>query len=397
MASASAVSRISRSPGRNTRTSPGPSRCSSATASPMASISSRSGSGLGVVGVDDGPVADLDGVRAAAHLDDTGSVEVRGEPLGVDRRRGDDDLEVGAAGEQLREVAEDEVDVEAALVGLVDDQRVVAREGPVAGQLGEQDAVGHQLDQGVLADLVGEPDLVARRSSPSSVPSSSAIRSATRARGQPPRLGVADHAGDAAAQVEADLGDLRGLTRAGLAGDDHDLVVADRGGDVVAAGGDGQGRGIGDARDGGAAGGQPGLGGVDRGDQGGERPGAVGVRPRPEGGVEAAAQALRVVRAQGGDALAERRTRRWRGRRRRRGRQRRRPGRRCRGSRRPGKPRRRRRERRTRPGSECSGRCERPRPPRRREDDAGHRRPGWWTRCGGRRPGARRRRGSSSV
>ena len=34
---------------------------------------------------------------------------------------------------------------------------------PVALQLGQQDAVGHQLDQRVVADLVGEPHLVADR------------------------------------------------------------------------------------------------------------------------------------------------------------------------------------------------------------------------------------------
>ena len=44
----------------------------------------------------------------------------------VDGGRGDDDLEVGPPRQQLREVAEDEVDVEAPLVGLVDDDRVVA-------------------------------------------------------------------------------------------------------------------------------------------------------------------------------------------------------------------------------------------------------------------------------
>ena len=49
-----------------------------------------------------------------------------GEALRVDRGRGDDDLEVGAGGQQPLEVAEDEVDVQAALVGLVDDQGVVA-------------------------------------------------------------------------------------------------------------------------------------------------------------------------------------------------------------------------------------------------------------------------------
>ena len=34
------------------------------------------GIGVGVVGVDDGPVADLDGVRAAGDLDDRGAAEV---------------------------------------------------------------------------------------------------------------------------------------------------------------------------------------------------------------------------------------------------------------------------------------------------------------------------------
>src|SRR5262249_35585759 len=42
--------------------------------------------------------------------------EVRGEPLGVDRRRGDDHLEIRALRQELLQVPENEVDVEAALV-----------------------------------------------------------------------------------------------------------------------------------------------------------------------------------------------------------------------------------------------------------------------------------------
>ena len=38
--------------------------------------------------------------------------EVRREALRVDRRRGDDDLEVGTLGEDPREVAQQEVDVQ---------------------------------------------------------------------------------------------------------------------------------------------------------------------------------------------------------------------------------------------------------------------------------------------
>ena len=92
--SASAVSRISRSPLRNTSTSPGASRSSSSTASPIASISSRSRSASGRR-LDQRPVAHLDRVRAAGHLDDGRAAEVRGEALRVDRRRGDDQLQVG--------------------------------------------------------------------------------------------------------------------------------------------------------------------------------------------------------------------------------------------------------------------------------------------------------------
>ena len=143
------------------------------------------------------------------------AAEVRGEPLRVDGGRGDDDLEVGPAGQQLLEVAEEEVDVEAALVGLVDDDRVVAAQHPVALDLGEQDAVGHHLDQRCRSlDAVGEPDLVADR--------------ARRARCRAPRRSARRRCGrrsaaagcgrsaprTPAAELEADLRELGRLARA---------------------------------------------------------------------------------------------------------------------------------------------------------------------------------------
>ena len=88
---------------------------------------------------DQRPVADLDRVRAAGHLARSARPsKCVGEPLRVDRRRGDDDLQVRALGQQLLEVAEQEVDVEAALVGLVDDDRVVRRQH--AGRAGSRRA-----------------------------------------------------------------------------------------------------------------------------------------------------------------------------------------------------------------------------------------------------------------
>ena len=122
-------------------------------------------------------VPDLDGEGSARDLDDRGVVEVFGESLSVDRGRRDDDLEVGTFGKQLFEVAEQEVDVEAALVGFVDDDHRVGREQSVVLHLGQQHPVGHQLDGGALRHVVGEPHLVADEL-PTSVPSSWETRSA---------------------------------------------------------------------------------------------------------------------------------------------------------------------------------------------------------------------------
>jgi hypothetical protein len=50
-----------------------------------------------------------------------------GKAVGVDGGRGDDHLQVGPARQDLAQVAQQEVDVQAALVRLVDDERVVGR------------------------------------------------------------------------------------------------------------------------------------------------------------------------------------------------------------------------------------------------------------------------------
>jgi hypothetical protein len=127
------------------------------------------------------------------------------EALRLDRRGRDDQLEVGAAWQQLLQVAEDEVDVEAPLVRLIDDQRVVPEQRSVVLDLGEQDAVRHHLDHGVVADLIGEAHLVADRRAQRRV---QLLGDALgdRARGYPARLGVADLAAYAATQLETDLG-----------------------------------------------------------------------------------------------------------------------------------------------------------------------------------------------
>ena len=200
--------------------------------------------------LDERPVADVDRVGPPGHLDDRRRLpaavgEVGGEPLGVDGRRGDDQLQVGPLREQALEVAEQEVDVEAPLVGLVDDDRVVLPQLTVPLELGEQDAVGHQLEPAGLRRPVGEPHLVADQ-----LPQLGAelLRDplGDRPGRDPARLGVPDQLLLPAPELQADLRQLGGLPGAGLAGDDHDLVVADRLGEVVSALADRQLGGIGD-------------------------------------------------------------------------------------------------------------------------------------------------------
>ena len=197
-------------------------------------------------------VADLDRVQPAGHLDDRRGMrvvaaEMAREPLGVERRRRDHELEVVAPRQQLLQVAEQEVDVEAALVRLVDDDRVVGQEVAVAARLGQQDAVGHHLDPRARRAPVGEAHLVADRAAERAA---HLLRDARRdaARREPPRLRMPDQPARPAPGRDADLGKLRRLPRAGLAADDDDRMRANRGGDLVGALRDRQLGGIGEAR-----------------------------------------------------------------------------------------------------------------------------------------------------
>ncbi len=196
-------------------------------------------------------VADFDRVRAARDGDDRRRParirEQACKAFGIDRRRRDDELQVGAALEQSLQVAEQEVDVEAALVRLVDDDRVIARKLAVALRFGQENPVGHQLDVRLGTRAIGEADLVAdcfaqRRPE--------LVRNAggDRARGDPTRLGMADQAALASPGGEADLRQLRRLARAGFAGNDDDRMLANRRGDVRRTLGYGQFGRIDDAR-----------------------------------------------------------------------------------------------------------------------------------------------------
>ena len=180
----------------------------------------------------DRPVAHLHGIQASRHFDHRRAVEVRGETLRVDGRGGDDELELRPARQQALDVAQEKIDVEAAFMRLVDDDRVVGVEEPIGLRLGQQNAVGHDPQKVVFAHPVAEANAVAdllpeRRTE--------LLRDARcdGARGDAARLRVGNHAGYAAFQLQADLWQLRGLPRAGLPGHDHDLMLRNRRRDLV--------------------------------------------------------------------------------------------------------------------------------------------------------------------
>ena len=84
---------------------------------------------------------------------------MRGQSLHVDRRTCENHLEVRTARKQSLDVTKQEVDVEASLVGLVDDDGVVRVEPRIGARLGEQNAVGHHFEKRVAACLVVEAHL----------------------------------------------------------------------------------------------------------------------------------------------------------------------------------------------------------------------------------------------
>ena len=148
-------------------------------------------------------------------------------------------LRSARSGQDALEPAEQEVDGQAALVRLVDDERVVAVEERVALNLGEQDAVGHELDLRLLARAILEADLVADLAPELAL---ELARDASRhaGRGDATRLGHADLSLASAPRGQGDFRQLRRLPRTGRPDDDHHLVLEQRPLDFVDAGADGQ-------------------------------------------------------------------------------------------------------------------------------------------------------------
>ncbi len=149
-----------------------------------------------------------------------------GKAFCINRRRRDNDFQIGTSWQDLFQVAQQDIDVQAAFMRLIDDDRVVLLQQTVRLRFCQQDPVRHQLDAGVWAGLVGEADLVADHVSDGGV---QLFRNPVGgcAGGNTPWLGMADHAFHTSAQLQTDLWQLGGLARPGLATDNHHLVGCD--------------------------------------------------------------------------------------------------------------------------------------------------------------------------
>ena len=201
---------------------------------------------VGVLAVLEGTIAHLHRIQSPRHHQHRCWPLARGKVLGkavrIDGGRSDDHLQVRTARQDFLEIAEQKVDIQAAFVRLVDDQRVVGLEQRIALRFRQQNAVRHQLDRGALLQPVLKTHLVADDFAQRRLELfGNALGHA--AGGNPARLRVADQARllararvhGATAQRQGDLGQLRGLARAGLATDDDDLVLAHRRHDVIAS------------------------------------------------------------------------------------------------------------------------------------------------------------------
>jgi hypothetical protein len=93
---------------------------------------------------------------------------------------------------------------------LVDDQGIVLFKPGVTLRLGEQDAVGHQLDEGVWRSAIAETNLVADERAELALQLLCDTRCGG-ARSDAAWLRVTDQTGRSASNVETDLRDLRGF------------------------------------------------------------------------------------------------------------------------------------------------------------------------------------------
>ena len=172
------------------------------------------------------PIPHLYRKHAPGNLNHRCAVEVLRKALRIYGCGGHNHLQIQAARQQPFQITQQKINVQTTLVRLVNNERVVLAQQRITLRLGQQYAVGHELDIGVVRHLVGEAHLVAHGLPQRTI---QLLRNACGhgARGNATRLRVADQAVNAALQLQTNFRQLRGLARTGFAADDDDLMLAD--------------------------------------------------------------------------------------------------------------------------------------------------------------------------
>ena len=178
------------------------------------------------------PVAYFHREGAARNLNYRRIMEVARKALRIDGRRGNDDFQIGTARQQLAQVAEQEIDIQAALVRLIDNDGVILQQQTILLNFRQQDAVSHQLHLRGVADLIVKAHFIADAAAERGFQLlGDAVGDG--ARRQTTRLRMADQPFNAASQRQTDFWQLSGFARAGFPGDNHYLMIADRLGDLL--------------------------------------------------------------------------------------------------------------------------------------------------------------------
>ena len=170
-----------------------------------------------------------------------GGLKMPRKPVRVNRGRRHDDFQIGAARQDLLQVAQQKIDVQRAFMRLVDDEGVIGVQQRVSLGFGQQNAVGHQLHRGVAAQFVSKPHLVTHHLAQRRV-KFLGDAFGYRAGRDAPRLGMANQFAAlpgrviqlAAPQTQRNFGQLGGFARTGFTTNDYYLVFVDQFGNFFA-------------------------------------------------------------------------------------------------------------------------------------------------------------------
>ncbi len=193
-------------------------------------------------------VTDRDRKEPPGNLDHRRAVERLRERLRINRRGGDEQLEIRPPREQPPQRAEQEVDVQRPLVRFVEDQRRVGAQKRIGLHFGQQDAVRHELHARLAARVVAKAHLAADLPPPDAAKRREFFRHPARNahRRHAARLRAADAAPAGKPRLQAELRELRRLARSGLPGNDHHLMRTQRRKDLLSPRADGEIRRVGD-------------------------------------------------------------------------------------------------------------------------------------------------------